>query len=256
MIRNDHVLWFSFFSIIIVSTAAGDVSDRFTSLLSENVHNGKVQYTQLCKDPRLDEYISFLKSANPEQTANQKDRLALWINAYNAYTLKVICDHYPLKSINDLHSGGLIIGSVFKTTVWDKDFVVVNHKPMTLNQIEHKIIRPVFREPRAHFALVCASKSCPSLRPEAFQGTKLDEQLDDQARIFLSDAKKNRFDLAGHKAYISKIFDWYGKDFGKNNQEILLYLSEFVPDEVAKAIRSAPAKWKVEYTDYDWSLNE
>lgn len=244
------------FSLTTVALAAGDATERFTSLLSENVRSGKVNYTQLCKDPRLEEYVSFLKSADPEQISNQKDRLALWINAYNVYTLKVICDHYPLKSINDLHSGGLILGSVFNTTVWDKDFVVVNHKPMTLNQIEHKIIRPVFREPRAHFALVCASKSCPTLRPEAFEGSKLDQQLDDQARIFLSDPKKNRFVLTGHKAYISKIFDWYGKDFGKNNQEILLYLSHFVPDEVAKAIRSAPSKWKIEYTDYDWNLNE
>jgi Protein of unknown function, DUF547 len=248
------------FITVLISVArillAEEQENIYTSLLQQYVHSGKVQYSKLCKDPRLEKYISILKSTNPEDFKDSKERLAFWINAYNAYTLKVICDHYPIKSINDLHSGGLVVGSIFKTTIWDKDFVYINHKAMTLNEIEHKIIRPVFKDPRAHFALVCASKSCPPLRAEAFGGSKLDSQLNDQARIFLSDFYRNRFDVKERKAYLCKIFDWYGKDFGKSKQEILLYVTPFLPTEIAQAIRSSPEEWDVEFLDYDWTLNE
>ncbi|MCI0411800.1 DUF547 domain-containing protein [bacterium] len=228
----------------------------FSSVLQKNVHDGKVNYRQICKDVRLEQYIAQLKSTNPDRLKAEKDRLAFWINAYNAYTVKAICDHYPIKSINDLHSGGLILGSIFKATIWDKDFVVINNKPTTLNSIEHEIVRPIYKDPRAHFALVCASKSCPDLRPEAFEGDHLEQQLDDQARIFLSDPMKNQFDVVAQKAYISKIFDWYGKDFGRNDHEILAYLTKFLPSDIADAIRSKPDHWKVYHKDYDWSLNE
>src|SRR5207249_10748676 len=180
--------------------------------------------------------------SDPERLTNDQQRLALWINAYNAYTLKAICDHYPVKSINDLNKGGLVLGTILHTTVWDKEFVIINSKAMTLNQIEHKIIRPQFRDPRAHFALVCASKSCPPLRPKAFDGSKLDQQLNDQARVFLSDTTRNEFDLKNQTASISKIFDWYAKDFGKNEEEILLYLSKFLSADTAASIRSEPKK--------------
>ena len=182
--------------------------------------------------------------------------MAFWINAYNAYTLKVICDHYPVKSINDLSSGGKVLGTAFHTTIWDKEIVVINHKNTSLNNIEHKIIRPVFKDFRTHFALVCASKSCPALRTEAYEGSKLAQQLDDQARIFLSDDFKNRFDVVARKATISKIFDWYKKDFGNDESEVLMAISKFLPDQIKKSIQSAPDKWKVDYTNYDWSLNE
>lgn len=228
----------------------------FSSVLKKYVQNGKVNYKELCKDPDLGKYISFLESSNPESFTNEKDRLAFWINAYNAYTLKIICDHYPVKSINDLHSGGTVLGHVFKTTIWDKEIVVINHKATSLNNIEHKIIRPVFKDFRIHFALVCAAKSCPALRPEAYEGSKLDQQLDDQAKFFLSDSSKNRFDVAAQKASISKIFDWYQKDFGEAKSEVLLAISKYLPDQIRKSIQSAPNKWEIDYTNYDWSLNE
>ena len=230
--------------------------DLYTTILQDYVQEGKVKYPLLCKDVRLEKYIAQLKSTDPKELTNDQDRLAFWMNAYNAYTLKVICEHYPIKSINDLHTGGLILGSVLKKTIWDKEIAVINNKLFTLNQIEHKIIRPEFKDPRTHFGLVCASKSCPALRREAFEGSKLDQQLDEEARLFLSDPERNRFDITGKKAYLSKIFNWYGKDFGKNQEEILIYLSRFLPSETGTVIRSVPGKWKISYLDYDWSLNE
>jgi len=228
----------------------------YTSLLQKYVQQGKVNYKELCKNPDLSKYISFLESSDPEHITHQKERLAFWINAYNAYTLKIICDHYPVKSINDLHSGGLALGSVFKTTIWDKDIVVINHKNTSLNNIEHKIIRPEFKDFRIHFALVCAAKSCPALRSEAYEGPTLDQQLDNQAELFLSDSSKNRFNVAAQKASISKIFDWYKKDFGSDEAEVLMEISKYLPDQIRKSILSAADKWDVDYTNYDWSLNE
>jgi hypothetical protein len=228
----------------------------FTSVLQKYVHNGKVNYKELCKNADLGKYISFLVSSNPETLTNDKQRLAFWINAYNAYTLKIICDHYPVKSINDLHSGGEALSHVFKTTIWDKEIVVINHKNTSLNNIEHKIIRPQFKDFRTHFALVCASKSCPPLRSEAYEGSKLDQQLDDQARLFLGDPFRNGFDVATRTASLSKIFDWYRKDFGSDESAVMIAISKFLPDQIRTNIDSAPAKWKIDYLDYDWSLNE
>jgi hypothetical protein len=245
------------FSILLLLNFESFAEDAlYTSVLQKYVEKGKVNYNELCKNPDLSKYISFLESSDPERITNDKDRLAFWINAYNAYTLKIICDHYPVKSINDLHPGGLALGSVFKTTIWDKDIVVINHKNTSLNNIEHKIIRPEFKDFRIHFALVCAAKSCPALRSEAYKGSTLDQQLNDEAKLFLSDSSKNRFDAALRKASISKIFDWYQKDFGNNKSEMLVAISKYLPDQIGKSIQSDPQKWKVDYTDYDWSLNE
>jgi hypothetical protein len=254
MIKN--LLWISLILLIAMSASAEEQHALFSSVLNKYVQNGKVNYKELCKDPDLAKYISFLESSNPEDFTNEKDRLAFWINAYNAYTLKIICDHYPVKSINDLHSGGTALSHAFKTTIWDKEIVVINHKATSLNNIEHKIIRPLFKDFRIHFALVCAAKSCPALRSEAYEGSKLDQQLDDQAKLFLSDNSKNRFEVATLKASISKIFDWYQKDFGKDKSEVLVAISKYLPDQIQKSIRSGLDKWNVDYTNYDWSLNE
>jgi hypothetical protein len=241
---------------LLIGTIAGADQELYTKLLTEYVHQGKVRYSSLCKDPGLGQYIAQLSKTDPEKIKNRNSRLAFWINTYNAYTLKIICDNYPVKSINDLHSGGRILGTVFKTTVWDKEFIDIHGRKLSLNTIEHKIIRKQFKEPRAHFALVCASISCPPLRPEAYRGQDLDHQLDDQARIFFADTSKNTFDLQRKVARLSKIMDWYSEDFGKDKEQILLFISRFLPDKAARAIQSDPGEWKVEYTKYNWNLNE
>jgi hypothetical protein len=166
----------------IADTQPGSTHRLFTEILATYVNNGRVDYTKLCRDPRLADYIDLLSSTDPEEIVGEDEQLAFWINAYNAFTLKIICDNYPLKSINDLHFGGLVLGTVLKKTVWDKEFVVINKREMSLNHIEHDIVRPIFGDPRAHFALVCASVSCPPLRSEAYEGHRLDEQLEKKKR--------------------------------------------------------------------------
>lgn len=244
---------FLFFSLSIVLAQS---HSEYSTILKKYVVKGKVNYKELKEDSALNDYLDKMKNINPDTISDRQNQLAFWINIYNAYTLKIINDNYPLKSINDLHSGGLIIGTIFSTTIWDDDFVIVNNKRLTLNEIEHDIIRPIYKDPRAHFALVCASVSCPPLRPEAYEGSKLDKQLNDQAKIFLNDTSKNYFDVDNKKAYISKIFDWFNDDFGNNDEEILIFIAKFIDPAIAAEIKIIPSQWDIKHLKYDWGLNE
>jgi hypothetical protein len=252
-----------FLSIFFISMlfANGNNSGKdshalFTEILKEYVHEGKVNYKDVCKDDRLEKYLNQLSATNPEEIENKQDKLAFWINAYNAFTIKIVCDYYPVESIRDIGFGGKVVAAVLNKTVWDKEFIEINGTKISLNHIEHEIIRKEFADPRIHFALVCAAVSCPPLRSEAFEGYKLDDQLNEQGDIFLNQKDKNYFSLKEKEAHLSKILDWYGKDFGADNEEILQYLTRFLPEETAAAIKENPKEWDVKYTDYNWSLNE
>lgn len=227
-----------------------------TEILSDYVYNGFVDYQKLCKDDRLKKYIELLKAIDPDTISDREERLAFWINVYNASTLSIVCDNYPVESIVDIGFGGLALGQVLGTTVWHKDLVTVHHKTISLNNVEHDTIRGKFDEPRVHFALVCAARSCPPLRNAAYAADRLDEQLDDQGRIFLNDPAKNWYDLEKKEAHISKVFDWYGSDFGDSDAEILAFISRYLPEDIRDSIKKDPASWSVSYTDYDWSLND
>jgi rSAM/selenodomain-associated transferase 2 len=239
------------------STRAAETLDHrlLTQILGERVKDGKVDYAGLKSDARLDRYLLQLAATDPEKLPNDSARLAFWLNAYNAYTLKLIVDRQPVKSITEIGAGGLVVGSVLKTTAWDIRFAEVGGKRLTLNEIEHEIIRRKFKDARAHFALVCASGSCPVLSTEAYDGDKLDAQLDGQAELFLRDSTRNRFDLATKTAYLSSIFSWYQGDFGPDKIAALRKAASYAAPDVRAAIEAEPAAWKVEYLTYDWSLN-
>jgi len=245
--------------LILVSSSVGYAAEShrlFTTLLAGHVRNGLVDYAALRTDERLTQYCTQLAATNPDTIASEKARLAFWINAYNAYTLKIICENYPVKSINDLHGGGLIVGTILNTTVWDKEWVTINRKKTTLNTIEHKTIRPVFHDPRIHFALVCAAKSCPPLRAEAYEEETLDEQLDDQGKTFLGNPLWNAFDPVRQEAFLSRIFSWYADDFGGKDERVLLFIARFLPKATANTIKVDPKVWKIRYNEYDWALND
>ena len=187
----------------------------FSRLLKKNIKKGLVKnYRELKKSPLLKRYIQQLEKTKPDKIKGQSNQLAFWINAYNAYTLKLITDHYPIKSITELHTGGsLVIGVMLKRTIWQTWEFKINNKKYTLDEIEHKIIRKKFNEPRIHAALVCAAKSCPPLRLEAYEGAKLNKQLSEQMRTWLANTKLNYFDAEKKKLYLSMIFKWFKDDF-------------------------------------------
>lgn len=202
-----------------------------------------LNYKQLKKNQKtLDRYLEHLESTSQKDFSSfsSDQKLAFWINAYNAYTIKIVLDHYPVQSIQDINSGW------FSSGPWKKEFISLLGKKMSLDDIEHEIIRKEFDEPRIHFAVNCASLSCPSLLQEAFIAEKLDEQLDIAAQNFLQNQSKNY--LRGNTLYVSKIFKWYGDDFKSKYGGFKNYIIQSL---------SLPAKdYEIKFNDYDWSLNE
>jgi len=226
-----------------------------TNILHDHVQEGMVDYTSLATDQRLDDYLAQLDQTNPDGLRTDQDRMALWLNAYNAYTLKLVADAYPIDSIHNLATGGMIIGWLIKRTAWDIRFAEVGGQTYTLNEIEHEILRPEFADARIHFAIVCAAVSCPLLRAEAYVPERLDQQLDEEGRRFLADPSRNLFDLTERRARISKIFDWFEEDFGSNDAEVIRYLAAFAPVDVADDMSRRADEWSISYQRYDWSLN-
>ena len=160
------------------------------SLLQQHVSKaGKVDYKGFIKDStRLNQYLELLSSNHPNDDLwTAEERLAYWINAYNAFTVKLIIDHYPVRSIKDIKNG-----IPFVNTVWDIKFIQIEGETYDLNNIEHGIIRARFNDPRIHFAVNCASVSCPRLSNHAYVADQLDEQLNASARAFLGDLSKNQ----------------------------------------------------------------
>lgn len=228
------------------STGTKPVShDGWNNLLKKYVSdNGKVNYKGFIKDStELNKYLKLLSDNPPdENTWNQNEQKAYWINAYNAFTVELIIRHYPLKSIKDI----VKINIPFVNSPWDIKFIQIGNQKMDLNNIEHGHLRKIFQDPRIHFSIVCASKSCPKLRSEAYSADKLDKQLDDQAKAFLSDKTRNI--VTANELKLSKILDWYSMDFPKG-EKFIVFLNKYSPVQVNKDA-------KINYLDYDWSLNE
>ena len=212
---------------------AGVDHSPFTALLRRHVSStGAVDYAGLKRDrAALDAYLNTLAGTAPDRSWSRDARLAYWINAYNAATLQLIVDNYPLKSIQDLDGG----------KPWDVRRVELGGETYTLNAIENEIIRPRFNEPRIHFAVNCAAKGCPPLRNEAFVPERLDAQLREQTERFLNDSRYTS--VEGGTLKVSKIFDWYGSDFGD--------VAAFV-----RRYRDLPPAVEVEFASYDWALNQ
>ncbi len=176
---------------------------------------------------------------------SRAEKIAFWINAYNAYTVRLILDHHPLRSIRKI---GWLPGAAFRLPFIPMQGL--RGDDMSLDDIEHRVLRAEFGEPRIHFALVCAARSCPPLRAEAYRAADLDQQLDDQGRRFLGDVAKNRLDRAAGTLYLSAIFKWFQPDFETSGP-----LSAFVAPYLDRQA-SELADVEIEFLDYDWSLNE
>lgn len=205
---------------------------------------GKVNYKGFIQDSiKLNAYLDLLSAHHPnDKNWSADERLAYWINAYNAFTVKLIVDHYPTKSIKDIKRG-----IAFINNVWELNFFEIEGHSYNLNDIEHGIIRKRFVEPRIHAACNCASFSCPRLRNEAFTADRLEEQLDDQMRGFINNKTKNTLDPDNPK--MSKIFRWYGGDFKKTGKSVREYINQYAEIKIKEGA-------DIDYQDYIWTLNE
>ncbi len=218
-------------------------------LLKRHVAAGAVDYAALKTAPApLDAYLATLAAVTETDFAAwpEKERLAFLINLYNAATLKLIVVNYPLKSIRSI---GWLPGAA-----WKQEGVSLFGRKVSLDHVEHGIIRREYRDARVHFALVCAAVGCPPLRSEAFVAARLDAQLDDQGRVFLAQPGKNRVDAATGTVWLSQIFKWFAGDFEAEAGTVLKFATPFFPPEAQRAL--AAGTFKVQFTHYDWSLND
>jgi hypothetical protein len=205
--------------------------------------NGMVDYQGFLKDKKqLQVYLDKLSANRPTSKWSKNEKMAFWINAYNAFTVKLILDHYPIKSIKDIKRG-----IPFVNSVWDIAFIPMGKEKIDLNYIEHTILRKEFNDPRIHAAINCASFSCPLLRNEAYYASRLDEQLNDAMRRFINDPQRNQLDKSNIK--ISKIFSWFAGDFKLNGSSIVDYLNKYAKKRVQPNA-------KIDFLEYQWELND
>jgi hypothetical protein len=224
---------------------------RFDALLRKHVVKGIVDYDAFRRAREFPAYLASLDQADPAGLP-ESERLAYWINTYNAYTIQLILSHDERGSIRNINKTLGVKGH----GPWREKLVRAGGQVLHLDNVEHDIIRRQFKEPRIHFALVCAAVSCPPLRSEAYTGARLDEQLQDQAVVFFTQSPdKNHVALARGVYYVSPIVaKYYPEDFGSDTAAIASYLSRFYPDGAERAFLAA-GKLRLEATEYDWTLN-
>jgi hypothetical protein len=227
--------------LAVIGAAFAQALDQapFDVLLRANVKAGVVNYPGFQDNPAFRKYIDEL--GKPAKLDGKVETLAYYINAYNALAIQGILEGLSPSSLFGR-------ARYFKIKEWP-----LNGQSITLDDLEHKILKPL-GEPRVHFAIICASKSCPFLRSEAYTPAKLDAQLDEQARQFVNDPFRNRFDKATRTANLSEIFKWHDEDFRGPAGSPQKYIARYVADpDVAQAL--AGDAYKVEWIDYDWNLN-
>ncbi|MEO8360431.1 MAG: DUF547 domain-containing protein [Vicinamibacteria bacterium] len=225
----------------------------FDTLLRRHVVAGMVDYDAFASSREFDVYLEKLKAFDPA-VLSRDEQLAFWINTYNAYTVRLITKHGERTSIRNINKAfGVFKGS----GPWAERLVVVSGKTYDLETVEQQIIRPTFKEPRIHFALVCAAMGCPPLRSEAYTGADLERQLEDQTRTFLrASPTKNRVDVATRTVWVSEIFQFndYEKDFGGSKPALMRFIARSYTAGPERALLEA-GDATLRYTDYDWTLN-
>lgn len=248
----DAVLWPRWLAHDAASTTVVDHSawDRWLAryVTPDRDSVNRVAYARVGTDGRaaLAAYIRHL-AAVPVSHLARPEQMAYWINLYNAVTVKVVLDHYPVASILKI---GISPGW-FSTGPWGAKLVTVEGEKLSLDDIEHRILRPIWHDPRVHYAVNCASLGCPNLRREAYVGARIDAQLDDQAHAYVNSPHGGYFDHGS--LYLSSIYDWYGTDFGGTDASVIAHLRRYATGE--RAAKLAHATHIAGYF-YDWALND
>ena len=226
--------------------------DTWTDLLSRYVHRRKdgvnlFDYRGLSPagEAQLADYIAVQANILISQY-NRDEQLAYWINLYNALTVRVILEHYPVDSIRDIR----ISPGLFAIGPWGKDLISIEDNSLTLNDIEHRILRPVWRDPRIHYVLNCASIGCPNLQNRAYTSSDIELQLDVAAKAYVNDPRG--VNIVDGKISVSKIYDWFISDFGGNEKSVIHHLQRYAEPELAQQLTDIG---KLSREHYDWSVN-
>ncbi len=227
----DHASFDAFLGKYVVAHADGPNGVRYGAVSTED-NNRLKDYLQQMQKIEIDDY-------------NRDVQRAYWINLYNAATLKLVLDAYPVDSIRDI-GGGL-----FSSGPWDEKIVTVENEKLTLNDIEHRILRPIWHDGMTHYGVNCASVSCPSLRAEAYTGSNVNAALRANARDYVNSPQG--VDIAGDHVTLSKIYDWYGQDFGGDTPSIISHLRQFAEAGLSSTLDRLS---RIDGYAYDWSLND
>jgi hypothetical protein len=265
---------FMYFAVAVITAGVADAENfdynAYDEVLSDYVDDeGMVDYSGLKGNHvKLDEFLARIKTLEKEAYASftNDEKLAFWINAYNACTLDIIIRHYPIEAsfgLNFIYPENSIRQI---DGVWDRFKWEIMGEFYTLNNIEHDVIRPRFNEPRIHIALVCAAMGCPPLLNEPYRGDVLYSQFAGRLRLFLQNPEKFRIDREDETVYVSPIFKWYGEDFipefgdtekfgnrGEKQMASLHYISTGLPPDDSLYLESGD--YQITYLKYDWSLN-
>lgn len=208
----------------------------------------KVDYKALLENDRdtLENYLSLLTSVDPI-SLNRNEQLAYWINLYNALTVEVILDHFPTKSILKIN----ISPGFFTFGPWDKKLITINNIELSLNDIEHRILRPIWKDPRIHYAVNCASIGCPNLRMMAYTAETTDDMLTENAISYINHPRG--VGVHRGRVRVSTIFKWYKSDFGRNDKAVLEHIRQYASEELLAQLKG---KNRIIGYKYDWDLNE
>ncbi|RLV61155.1 DUF547 domain-containing protein [Parashewanella curva] len=193
----------------------------------------------------LKDYIQSLSSIDPRQL-NRNEQLAYWVNLYNALTVDLVVEHYPIASIKEIGDG--------ITGPWNIEAIEIADQAVTLNQIEHKILRPIWQDPRIHYVINCASLGCPDLPYKALSSSDIEYQLNQAAVMFINQNKG--VDINNEKLVLSSIYNWFSEDFGENQTELMTHISQFAKPELKNKLAEITKQksFNIEF-QYDWKLN-
>ncbi len=233
-------------STATVDHAAWDAYLAKHLVVSPNGPN-RFRYAQAKADKgALDAYVAAL-AAQPVSKLARPEQMAYWINLYNALTVKTVLAHDPVDSIRDID----ISPGLFADGPWDKKLIAVEGVELSLNDIEHRILRPIWKDGRVHYAVNCASIGCPDLQPKAFRAASLDESLDAAARAYVNDPRG--VTVRRNDVVVSKIYDWFIRDFGGNEKGVMAHLKRFADPKLKAALDKVG---ELDEVQYDWSLND
>jgi hypothetical protein len=233
-VRVDHAPWDAFLKKYVVTNHPSGVN--------------RVRYASVGPEDRkiLDGYILQLQQVEVTRL-NRPEQKAYWINLYNAQTVKVVLDHYPVKSIRDIN----ISPGLFRTGPWGAKSLLIQGQKVSLDDIEHRILRPLWKDNRVHYAVNCASIGCPNLQPEAYTPENTEALLEKGAREYVNHPRGAR--VVGDRLDLSSVYDWFRADFGGSDAAVLLNLQLYAAPDVAGRLKGFHGKF---YYDYDWRINE
>jgi hypothetical protein len=225
----------------------------WTSFLERYVRTGqdgatRFAYGAVTREDRaaLDDYISALEAV-PLRTLPRREQLPFWVNLYNALTVRVVLDHYPVASIRDID----ISPGLFADGPWGRKLATVEGEKVSLDDIEHRILRPIWRDPRIHYAVNCASLGCPDLQKRAMTAANTERFLEDGARAFINHARGAR--VENGRLVVSSIYDWFEEDFGGSDAGVIAHLKRYATGELAVALQDIA---RIADDSYDWRLND